>query len=349
MWAIVALLLILTPIVVIHELGHFIAAKIAGIHVEEFGIGIPPRAVKLFRFKGTLFSLNWIPLGGFVRPAGENDPEVPSGLAGATWQKRLFVLSAGAGANFLAAIVIMWLGFMLGPRATQVTSITPGMPGMEAGLQVGDVLISIDGVKIDSPGLFNRLTHQANGNPVDLLVKRDGTLRTLSLTPKLPAEAVDGAVVGITFDQLSTSPYLRRTSREAAQEATGYVELIVSSTVNAPRQLATGEIEPSEARPMSIVGIGDIAGRATAFSFSTGSLFPILLTAGVISAGLGLTQLLPLPALDGGRILFVLIEAVRGKRMPAKREAQIHAIGMIALLALMVFLIGMDLFMPILG
>ncbi len=114
-WTVGAFILVLTPIILIHELGHFIAARLSGIRVEEFGIGFPPRAVKLFERSGTIYSLNWIPVGGFVRPAGEDDPSVPGGLAAASKRARLFTLAAGAGANFIFAAVIFWVAFMIGP------------------------------------------------------------------------------------------------------------------------------------------------------------------------------------------------------------------------------------------
>ncbi len=346
-WIVAAFLLIITPIVVIHEFGHFIAAKIAGIHVEEFGVGLPPRAAKLFSWRGTLFSFNWIPLGGFVRVSGENNPEVAGGLAASHWVTRIFVLVSGALANFVTAFFILIAAFMLGPRATEVTEVKPNMPGMMAGIQPGDILLSINGVRIDSPALFSAQTRYADGNSLKLKVRRNGEVIALPLTPLPISEAIDGGVVGISFDQLPTSPYLRRTLSEAAGEAKRYLEIMVKMTASAPKMLAQGEMTPEQARPMSIIGIGDLAGKATAFSISTGSWFPFLLTMGVISAGLGLTQLLPLPALDGGRIFLALLEGVRGKPLPAKREAQLHHAGMILLLALMLFLIGLDMVAPI--
>ena len=135
LWAIGGFLIVLTPIVLVHELGHFLAARLSNIRVEEFGFGLPPRALKLAEHKGTVFSLNWIPLGGFVRPAGEDDPTVPGGLASASKRARLFVLSAGAGANFILAIILFWVALMIGTPAVAISYVNPGSPAETAGLQ----------------------------------------------------------------------------------------------------------------------------------------------------------------------------------------------------------------------
>jgi len=154
LWIVGALILILTPIVLVHELGHFTAARLCRIRVEEFGLGLPPRAKKLFTIGDTVYSLNWFPIGGFVRPAGENDPTIAGGLAGAHWAARLFVLAAGAIANFLFAFVLLWFAFYQGPTATQVVNVLPDSPAAQAGIQPDDILISINGDTITSPRIL---------------------------------------------------------------------------------------------------------------------------------------------------------------------------------------------------
>ena len=116
------------------NLGISTAAKLSKIRVEEFGFGLPPRAVKLAEKGGTIYSLNWIPLGGFVRPAGEDDPSVPGGFASASKRARFFVLVSGAGANFLAALIIFWIALMIGPPAIEIAEVNPGSPAMAAGV-----------------------------------------------------------------------------------------------------------------------------------------------------------------------------------------------------------------------
>ncbi len=349
-WIIAAIALVLTPVVLAHELGHFFAARLCGIQVEEFGLGLPPRAMKLFKRNGTLYSLNWVPLGGFVRPAGENDPNVSDGLAAAHWAARLFVLAAGAGANFVLAFVVLWLAFMLGSKATEITAVLPDSPALAAGLQPGDVLVEVNGVMVDGPKIIADMGFNHGGQALVVTVLRDGEQLSLLLTPRRPGE-YDGTregPIGIEVDQLSGDVYLHRRPYNAAVEAVNYVSAVVAATWNAPGQVARGEMSGADARPVSVVGLSQIAGRAAANSVITGSLFPLLLMIGLINAALGLTQLLPLPALDGGRIMFILVEIVRGRRVAPERETAVHRVGIYAMLALMVVLILRDIVDPIL-
>src|SRR5512138_3190669 len=147
--------LVFGGMVIVHELGHFIAARLVKVEVEEFGIGLPtPGAITLFTWQGTRFTLNWLPLGGFVRPKGENDPNIPGGLAAASPWKRLIVLFAGPLMNLLAAVLIYTLIFSrVGvPDTTKVliASVTPGSPAAAAGFQDGDIFVSGNGKSINS-------------------------------------------------------------------------------------------------------------------------------------------------------------------------------------------------------
>ncbi|MCA9960378.1 MAG: site-2 protease family protein [Anaerolineales bacterium] len=348
-WSIIAIFLVLTPVVLVHEWGHFSAARLCRIRVEEFGIGLPPRAARLFTRKGTLFSLNWIPLGGFVRPAGENNPDIPGGLAAAPWWARLLVLGAGPVANFIFALALLWLAFYLGPTATRITEVIADSPAMVGGLLPGDILLEMGGVRVDSTRVMAEQISEAQGRPFSITVQRGEEIVTLVVTPLTAAAAQASGQwpLGVIVEQTSAHGYLRHTPLAAARQAFAYVRELFSVTFNAPGQLARGEITPAEARPVSIVGLGQLAGRATANSFITGSLFPLLLMAGLISAALGLTQLLPLPALDGGRILFVLIEVVRGKRVDAGLETAVHRAGIILILVLVVVLVIQDIVNPV--
>ena len=190
-WMIGAFIVVLTPIILVHELGHFVAARLSGIKVEEFGMGFPPRAAKLFVWKGTLFSLNWIPIGGFVRPAGEDDPNVPGGLASASKKARFFVLVAGAAANFLMALVVYWLAFaVVGQPIFDETSITvaevvPNSPSLEAGLQADDVLREANGQPITTVEDLYAAVDNSEGNPIDFTVERAGELVSVVVTPRV--------------------------------------------------------------------------------------------------------------------------------------------------------------------
>lgn len=347
LWAIGGFLLILTPIVILHELGHFWAAKLSKIRVEEFGFGLPPRAVKLFERGGTIYSLNWIPVGGFVRPAGEDDPNVPGGLASASKRARLFVLAAGSGMNFITAILFFWLALVLGAPAVQVSDVTPNSPADVGGLQAGDIILEVEGDIVMSSGTLINTVSERAGTAIDLVILRDGEEQTVSVTPRRAGE-YDPATEGPLGIGIGQGPQIRRGPIEAISGSLSFMWEYISLYAKLPSMLINGEITAQEARPVSIIGISQIAGEAAESSASGRTLYPILTMASFISVALGLTNLLPIPALDGGRILFVLIEAIRGRRIEPEREGMVHVIGMLVLLALMVVLIIQDIVNPIL-
>ncbi|MDX1616935.1 MAG: M50 family metallopeptidase [Candidatus Promineifilaceae bacterium] len=350
-WAIGAFALVLTPIILVHELGHFVAARLSGIRVEEFGLGFPPRAVKLFERAGTVYSLNWIPVGGFVRPAGEDDPTVEGGLASASKRARFFTLVAGAGANFIFAILLFWFAYLVGPPevAVVISEVVPDSPAMEAGLQPDDVIVSVNDRPVDDISVVVDEITAAAGEPVSLVVERDGREVPLSVVPRQEGE-YDPEVEGPTGIRLGAQPTGANVPMgplEALQESAQSTFDVIYNTLRAPMLLIEGQISPDQARPVSVVGISQLAGRAAEETAIQGSLFPVLWFAGVISVALGFTNLLPIPALDGGRILFVLIEAVRGRRIEPEREGMVHLVGMLFLLGLMVLMIIQDIVNPI--
>ena len=349
LWSLGGFFIVLTPIILVHELGHFFAARLSNIRVEEFGFGFPPRAVKLTERNGTIYSLNWIPLGGFVRPAGEDDPSVPGGLAAAPKRARLFVLFAGAGANFVMALVVFWIAFMIGMPAVAISDVEPGSPAAEAGFQAEDVFLEVNGVKAETSAVIADIMHSQAGEPVEVLVQRGDQTELLTVVPRVPGE-YDPSEEGPIGVGLMAAPDGRRITRgpgEALVESARSMWNIVYLTVRVPAMLINGEISASEARPVSVVGISQIAGQAAEVSVTNNNLFPILNMVGFISVALGFTNLLPIPALDGGRILFVLIEAVRGRRIEPEREGMVHVVGMLVLLGLMALLIVQDIVNPI--
>lgn len=348
LWAIGGFIIVLTPIVLVHELGHFWAARLSNIRIEEFGIGLPPRAAILGKRNGTIYSLNWIPLGGFVRPAGEDDPNVSGGLASASKRARFFVLIAGALANAVMAVVIFWIALMIGPPAISVTEVNPDSPALVAGLQSGDVILEVNGRIADNSNVVAAPMYEQGGQPVDMLIDRNGQQLALTVIPR-PEGAYDAQTEGPLGVSLGPAAD-HRIQRGPVDAAIASVDFMVEYTllfVRLPLLLIQGDIEPSDARPVSVVGISQIAGQAAETSATNRDLFPILSMIAFINLALGLTNLLPIPALDGGRILFVLIEAVRGQRIEPEREGMVHVAGMLFLLGLMVLLIVQDIVNPI--
>lgn len=349
LWSVGGFFIILTPIILVHELGHFWAALLSKIKVDEFGLGFPPRAVKLTERNGTIYSLNWIPLGGFVRPAGEDDPTVEGGLAAASKRARLFVLFAGALMNFITAFFIFWVAYIIGPPAIAILDVKPDSPSLVAGIEADDVILEVNGRKADNSGILSNIVNQNIGEPITLLLGRDGEEVEVSVVPRAPGEydpTVDGPI-GVGLQIAPNNARIERTVSEAAVSSAQSIWEIIYLTVQVPAMLISGELEPSDARPLSVVGISQIAGEAAETSVDRRDLFPILNMAAFISVALGFTNLLPIPALDGGRIMFVLIEAIRGRRIEPEREGMVHIVGMLVLLGLMVLLIVQDIVNPI--
>lgn len=349
LWAIAGFLIVLTPIVLIHELGHFWAAKLSKIKVDEFGFGLPPRMFKIAERNGTIYSVNWIPVGGFVRPAGEDDPDVPGGLASASKRARLFVLAAGSGANFIFALFLFWLALVIGPPAIAIDDVKPGSPAMEAGLLSGDTILEVNGERVDNSNVLVNTVYENAGEPVELVIRRDGEEMTLTIVPRRPGEfdpAVDGPL-GVGLASAADGQRINTNPIEAIGGSFEFMWQYIAIYGRLPSMLINGEITAQEARPVSIVGISQIAGQAAESSVSSGNLYPLLSIAAFISIALGLTNLLPIPALDGGRIMFVLLEAVRGRRIEPEREGMVHVIGMLVLLGLMALLIVQDVVNPI--
>jgi regulator of sigma E protease len=373
-WAVGAFIVVLTPIILVHELGHFIAARLSGIRVEEFGLGFPPRATTLFKRGNTSYSLNWIPVGGFVRPAGEDDPSVADGLAAASKKARFFTLVAGAGANFVLAIVIFWFAFYPNAPGYEVgisavvdeTKIErpdgsdqeyEPSPAQKAGLQAGDIILAIDGRPLEASDMYgineevDFLIEDAKakaGQEIVLKMRRDGSEITIPVTPRLPEDIPqDSGAIGIGLGRIPTSERISISAGRALVIGARTVGDVIWQTLNVPLMLIRNDIELEDARPLGPVGISQIAGITAERSANEEDGFPILWFAGVISVALGFTNLLPLPALDGGRILFVLIEAVRGRRIEPEREGLVHMVGMLVLLGLLVLITIQDLINPV--
>ena len=166
----------LAALIFLHELGHFAAARLLKVDVEEFGIGFPPRALKLFEYKGTIYSLNWIPLGGFVRLKGENDPDVPGGFGSASPWVRLGVLVAGPAMNLIVGIALMALSFYMrgdpAARTVFITDVAPGSPAEAVGLMPGDYFVSANGETIDYIPTLQGITQSSLGEPMELVMNR---------------------------------------------------------------------------------------------------------------------------------------------------------------------------------
>ncbi|HSJ53352.1 MAG TPA: M50 family metallopeptidase [Anaerolineae bacterium] len=412
---IVSLLIALSILVFVHELGHYLVAKRFGVVVEEFGFGYPPRVLTFWHTRGkvvidgqeiviprdfrlpeelesgslvtyetstdakgrtmltriekvepgvelgragrvemldpgTLFSLNAIPFGGFAKMLGEEDPSSPGSLASKGKLPRILVLAAGGGMNLLAAALFFALAFAVGapavaePENAMVSLVSPGSPAEDAGLLAGDVIVRAGNTEILDIETLQEYTSEHLGEPVVLTVERDEEVLQVEVVPRTDPPPEEGPM-GIGLSPRTTIkhyPWYESLWLGAKQTVT-----LTGFIFTVPVQLVQGLIPAEMARPVGPVGVGQLVGDAVQYSLDTGWWFPVMQMMGSLSVALAVTNLLPLPALDGGRILFVLVEAVRGKRVDPSKEGLVHLIGMILLVALMLFITWQDVINPV--
>lgn len=453
-----AFLLVLVPLVIIHEFGHLIAAKSVGITVLEFGVGIPPRALKLFSRGGTEYTLNWVPLGGFVRPYGEDfmSPKDTEGLSDDLQEiedrgienpksvfeagplERIWFFAAGAIFNIVTAFLLLFIMALLGVpeivdgnvkvlningsveelaigdivthvdgekvisaeefedaargKSEMVLTVDPedgearevlytpvgeaeentrvmivavleDRPADEAGLEAGDIILRVQ----DEAGQFSvyrnddliDFTKEHEDQPMLVTVYRDGEIIETEVTPKdnggVPqigvqiGEVETASTGGISV--ISNDSEIDYVPVKSLGEATDYAidrfNFITSETFALPGRVIRGLIPAEQARPVSPVAIAQVGGETLRQSQEERHPFAILGFAAIISFALALTNLLPIPALDGGRILFVLIEVLRGKPLSPEREGFIHLVGFMFLFALIIVFAVWDIVDPV--
>jgi regulator of sigma E protease len=359
-------IILLGPLMLIHELGHFVVAKKAGIRVEEFGLGLPPRAAHLFKLGETEYTLNWLPIGAFVRMTGEENPEDPRSFAAQPKRWRLATLAAGPLMNFLGGFVILTLAYLF--FATQPTEfryrinqVMAGSPAEQIGLQPDDAILAVNGVDMiqklepasgvqPDVGALRRQVRQFIGQPIEIVVLRAGEPEQIvRLSGRLPPDANAEAPLGVSLIiEVTKSERVAYTLPEALLAAGLEVGGAIAALVQLPVRLVNQTLALEQLRPISVVGITNIGVELIDSSVTESQgLMPFLRFAAVVSIAIALTNLLPLPALDGGRILFILIEALRGRRVDPRREQWVHAVGFAFLLALSVVVIIMDIVNPV--
>ena len=355
--AFVVFVLALGGMIFVHEFGHFLAARLFKIEVEEFGFGLPSyRLARLFRWRGTDFTIHALPLGGFVRPKGENDPNVVGGLAAAHPWKRLVVLFAGPCMNLLTAVAVfsMLIGMhgvpMAGP--IRIEEILPNSPAEAAGLMVGDLVSSIDGEAVDDVTQAIAIIRASLDQPVQLEVQRGAETLQLEATPLSSRSEQEGAL-GVSL----VPPSRPATALEMLSGGALITGLQAATILYLPVALIQGAVAPDEARVIGFKGIFDMFNMALREDVQTrqpaagGTASPrptnwTLNLIGLLSVSLGVMNLLPIPALDGGRILFTLPEIVLRRRIPPRLENVINGIAMMVLIVLLLFVNLMDFINP---
>jgi regulator of sigma E protease len=343
---IVSLLAVLIVLVLAHECGHFFTARATGVRIEEFGLFFPPRLFSIKRGE-TLYSINALPLGGFVKLAGEDDPSVPGSLAGKSVGARVLVLAAGSFMNAILPIILFSLAFMIPHDAVTgqvlVTEVASGSPAERAGLTSGDTILKINGNSINSIVDLQRDFQLELGQPVDVLIEHaDLTRETVRVIPRWQPPEGQGAI-GIAV-QLAGATTVRESYPFWRAIPMGVSECVETYILfkNAIISMVIGSTPATVAGP---VGIAQITGAAARAGISY-----LLEFAAFFSINLAIINIFPLPALDGGRIAFVLLEWVRrGKRVSPKVQGMVHTIGFFALIALMVAITYQDIIRIITG
>ncbi len=345
-FTIVAFLTILVLLVLVHELGHFLTARAMDIPVEEFGIGFPPRAAVLFERGGTKYTLNWLPLGGFVRFAGDSGVYGSGGLAVVAPWKKILVLLAGPLANLVLAALIFIIIFLVRgvPVVTGVVvnEVYPGTPSAVAGFRTNDIITALDGQPITGADDIRAVAVARLGEPVVVQVQRDGAPLELTVTPGPWSYGTATSTGGYGFvyrPQTETRPADVPTAIGTGVSYTGDVLLRFGEGFGQLFGGLTGANAMPEGGVTGVVGIA----RGTGQVFERDGWLGLANWMAIISLNLFLVNLLPIPALDGSHILFSLIEIVRrGRKIPPEREATVHAFGFIMLMCLMVVITVSD-------
>ena len=365
---------VLAGLVFVHELGHFVAAKKFNIKVLEFGFGFPPRLWGVRRGE-TIYSINAIPLGGFVRMLGEEDPADPRSFARQAVWKRVVVLCAGSFMNFVTPLIIFTVIFMLPQQVPVgqvfVTGVAPGSPAQVAGIRAGDQIIAIDGERVRFHGDLIAEIEVKLGAETELTVRRGSIVSGLGVSPD--SSVVETVTVvprmnppSLTVVEIVTDPETQVSLREARRynaqlsvgdtmtqgavgvmigtsnvrlvedrqpplsamgNAADQIVDVLTLTKNGFQRWAGGGPDPGLTGP---IGIAQVTGEVAEIGAS-----PFFQLVAFISISLGIINILPIPALDGGRLLFVLIEWARGgKRVSPQREGLVHLIGFAVLIGL---------------
>ncbi|UCG10568.1 MAG: site-2 protease family protein [Dehalococcoidia bacterium] len=338
--------LALSVMILAHELGHFVTAKVLGVKVEEFGLGYPPRLLS-FKKGETVYSLNAIPFGGFNKLSGEEDPSVPRSLASKSVAARLLILSAGSVTMFLLALLLFSSLFMI-PRDVvtgqiAVLEVDENTPAEQAGVRPGDIILGINGKLVDNPVDLNYSIQRSLGDEFTLLLRHsDSTEEEIRVTPQW-VESESRWLIGIRIDLLNPTvssqyyPFWRAIPLGAAKFADTII-LWGAGLVS----VISGETSAQFLGPVALV-------QLTAELAQFGIL-PLLEIAAIISLILGICNLFPLPALDGGRIAFVLLEWLRrGKRVSPRTEGVIHLVGLAMLMAFLLAITYQDIIRVISG
>jgi regulator of sigma E protease len=346
--AVVLFVVVLGTLVLVHELGHYLTAKRFDVRVLEFGIGFPPRA-KVLRSKGeTLVTLNWLPIGGFVRLDGEDGDaaEDPRSFAAKPLRVKLAILAAGVGMNIAVAFILFFgIALLATPvQEARIGSVDAGSPAAAVGLVSGDVLEAVNGERFDLFG-GRDITDGLRGNAgktVAILVRHaDGSQTTVNPTLR-PESQIDETHGALGVSSLTRSyEYVGHDVGTSAGIAGGELVRWGGLIVRGLGDLVSGFIKDPTAPPPASGPVG-IAVSLADILLNAGPIL-LLYVAGILSVNLGVVNILPFPPLDGGRMAVLIIKRAFGPRVSLRAERVTYAIGAVFLLVFVLWITGFDI------
>ncbi len=319
-------------IIMVHELGHFLAARMTGIYAEEFSIGMGPKLFSFLR-KETQFSVRALPIGGYVKFLGEDDEsDDPRAFNNASTWKRMAVVFAGPAMNFLLAIVLLtvfYMGYGVYEVAPQILEVVEDSPAQQADLKPGDIIVKIDDTQLqslnaeDAVEQIRSIIKQKGNMGLEIVIERNGKNIPVYLTPQYNSEN-QSYMIGIVFGKLKR--YHLFPAMGMAFTQTGRIIFMMVDMLKG--LIFKGQGINEVMGPVGIVGEIGKAARA--------GVQQLLSLAIIITINLGIINLIPFPALDGGRLALLIVEGVRGKPLEPQKEGFIHLIGFVVLILLMI-------------
>lgn len=349
--ALITLIIVLGLVIFVHELGHFVAAKRMGVAVEEFGFGYPPRLFGIKR-KETIYSLNWLPFGGFVKIKGEqgDNKEAQDSFAHQKIWKRAVILSSGVFMNYVLAAVLLSIGFFIGlptvvtedlplnrihDRKIQVVSLLEESPAQQAGFEIGDVIRDINGQKFTMVEEVQQYTESRPNEEVVVTLERGQEILQKKLILK-PLDETGGGKMGTGLVETGMISYPWYQAIWEGVKASLYLtgQIIVAFYELLKNLIITQTVSADITGP---VGIAIITSRVARLGF----IYILQFTA-ILSVNLAILNFIPFPALDGGRVFFLIVEKIRRKAMNQRIESVIHTVGFFLLIALVILVTFRD-------